>query len=295
MIKIKIKFGQMNKKLAIITTHPVQYYAPLFKEMAKTIKLKVFYTWGETITKFDPGFGKNIKWDIPLLEGYDYSWVRNTSKSPGSDHFKGIINPDLNSEIEQWGAEAILVFGWSYHSHLKAMRYFKGKIPVYFRGDSTLLDEKPGIKTLMRRVFLRWVYHYVDKTFYVGKANRKYFIKHGLDQKCLVYAPHAIDNDRFKSNEDDNSTKAMKIRTDLNIMPEDVVVLFSGKFESKKNPLLLLNAFIELGLKNMHLVFVGNGKLENELKEKALGIGNIQLEMYIASHQKAQVKLGGLL
>ena len=265
----------MNKKLAIITTHPVQYYAPLFKEMAKVVSLKVYYTWGQTTEKFDPGFGKNIAWDIPLLDGYEYTFVKNTSNSPGSSHFKGIVNPSLNSEVEQWGAAAVLIFGWSYHSHLKALRYFKGKIPVYFRGDSTLLDEKPGVKTLLRRLLLTWVYKHIDRAFYVGKSNREYFLKHGLDPQKLIFAPHAIDNERFKSNEEENSKQAMAIRSGLNISADEVVILFAGKFEEKKNPLLLLKAFKELNLKNAHLVFVGNGKLEDELKLAASGTANI--------------------
>jgi len=37
------------KKLAIITTHPIQYYAPIFKLLSerKKIEICVFYTWGK--------------------------------------------------------------------------------------------------------------------------------------------------------------------------------------------------------------------------------------------------------
>ena len=36
------------KKLAIISTHPIQYYAPIFFQLlSKEIELKVFYTAGE--------------------------------------------------------------------------------------------------------------------------------------------------------------------------------------------------------------------------------------------------------
>ena len=264
------------KKLAIISTHPIQYYAPLFREMAKTIPLKVFYTWQPAKEgSFDPGFGKKVAWDIPLLDGYEYIFVPNTASNVGSHSFKGIINPTLNDEITQWGAEAVLIFGWSYNSHLKAMRYFKGKIPVYFRGDSTLLDEKTGLKTLFRRIFLRWVYSYVDKVFYVGNANKAYFKAHGLKENQLIFAPHAVENERFQENSIIHARAAMEIRKELGIGAHDVVILFAGKFESKKNPLLLLEAFIKLNVSNMHLLFVGNGKLEDELKLQAKDNPNI--------------------
>lgn len=62
------------KKLVIVITHPIQYYAPLFQLLAevKNLELKVFYTWSQAKEKVkDKTFGKEIKWDIPLLEGYD--------------------------------------------------------------------------------------------------------------------------------------------------------------------------------------------------------------------------------
>ncbi len=39
------------KRLAIVTTHPIQYNAPLFELLAKRnkIDIRVFYTWGEAV------------------------------------------------------------------------------------------------------------------------------------------------------------------------------------------------------------------------------------------------------
>lgn len=254
------------KRLAIITSHPIQYNAPLFKSLTQRglISIKVFYTWGDDVMrgKFDPGFNKVIEWDIPLLDGYDYTFVTNTSKKPGSHHFNGIINPDLIENILAWKADAILVFGWRFKSHLKVIRHFHGRLPVLFRGDSTLLDEeKDSLKKIARRILLRWVYRHVDMALYVGKANKAYFKKFGLKENQLVFVPHAIDNDRFKF---DNGLK--QIRTDLSIPSESVVFLFAGKLEIKKNPALLLNAFIQLNEDNAHLIVAGNGPLEKGLQ-----------------------------
>lgn len=257
------------KRLAIITSHPIQYNAPWFKMLSerKNIAIKVFYTWGESVLqkKFDPGFGKVVTWDIPLLEGYDYSFVNNVSTEPGTHHFKGIINPTLNKEIEDWKADAILVFGWAFVSHLKCIRYFKNKIPVFFRGDSTLLDEAKGIKTLLRRMFLKWVYRKIDFALYVGTNNKNYFLKHNIKDKQLVFAPHAIDNDRFAEPHQEYNEKALLWRSDLSIEKTDIVILFAGKFENKKNPLLLLQLAEEIKSPNVKFVFVGNGVLEDKL------------------------------
>ncbi len=264
----------MKKRLAIITTHPIQYNAPLFRRLAErgAIELRVFYTWGESSvkSKFDPDFKISFTWDIPLLEGYDYQFLINTSKDKGAHKFDGIINPDLVKQIERWRPDAILIFGWSFRSHLNALRYFCNKIPLLFRGDSTLLDEPAGfsIKKIFRRVFLTYVYQHVDHALYVGTDNRRYFLKHGLKPHQLVYCPHCVDNARFAKNEGEFLKQAQLLRQSLNISFEDRVFLFAGKLEKKKNIDLLLRAFTNNKLERAHLVIVGDGALEFELKKE---------------------------
>ena len=276
-------------RLAIITTHPIQYNAPWFKLLNERgiVCPKVFYTWGEASVqnKYDPGFKKVIEWDIPLLEGYDFSLVKNIAADPGSHHFNGIDNPTLMKEIINWKPDAILIFGWKFKSHLKVLRQFKGKIKILFRGDSNLLDEQPGFtfKKLLRRAFLIWVYRHVDKALYTGTANRAYYLAHGLKDEQLLLAPHAIDNRRFM---DDINNRQ---RSELGISAKAIVFIFAGKFEVKKNLGLLLDAFIKLPGCNAHLLLVGNGELEVQLKLKtSLQLPDIKARIHFLPFQNQQ-------
>lgn len=268
----------MKKRLAIVTTHPIQYYAPIFKLLQQrgAIEIMVFYTWGEqSAKKYDPGFGATVSWDIPLLDGYPYTWVENTSADPGTHHYKGIINPELNHQISDWKPDAIMVIGWAWQSHLKTIRFFKGNIPVYFRGDSTLLAEPKGIKGLIKSIFLKWVYKHVDVAFYVGINNKAYFKKYGLRDDQLVFAPHAIDNERFGQ---DCSVQANELRSSIGLKHNDMLVLFAGKFEPVKNVALLVSAFIKLNRPGVHLLLVGNGMLEGQIRELAANDRNIHFK-----------------
>lgn len=265
-------------KLAIITTHPVQYNAPLFRLLTerKKINIKVFYTWSQTESgvKFDPGFGKTIEWDIPLLDGYEYSFVENISEKPGSHHYKGINNPTLIKEIQEWNADSLLVYGWNFKSNLKAMRFFKNKIPVLFRGDSTLLDEKPGFKKIIRRTVLKYIYSFVDIAMYAGVANKAYFIAHGFREKQLVFMPHAIDNKRFAANEE-NLLAGKALKQKLHIPDNALVFLFAGKLDENKNAVLLIDAFNDCNDEESYLLIVGNGSQEENLKNRYKGNKNI--------------------
>jgi glycosyltransferase involved in cell wall biosynthesis len=256
------------KKIAIITTHPIQYNAPLFAMLSKRglIDIKVFYTWGKDVLnkKYDPGFNKIIEWDIPLLEGYEYTFVNNIALNPGSHHFKGIDNPTLIDEVKNWGASAVLVYGWSFKSHWKAIRFFNKKIRVYFRGDSTLIDENKGLKQFVRRMVLKYVYSKIDKAFYAGAANKAYFKKMGLNEKQLLFMPHAIENDRF-SPTNENVEAGQKLRQGLDIPADALVFLFVGKLEPKKQPGFLIESFVALKADNAYLIIAGSGELENSL------------------------------
>jgi glycosyltransferase involved in cell wall biosynthesis len=261
-------------RLAIVSTHPIQYYAPLFRFLTnkQDMVLKVFYTWSQAQSgaKYDQDFGKMIEWDIPLLDGYSYEFVDNTAKDPGVHHFNGISHANLNSEIEKWEPEALLVIGWNFRSHLACMRYFKGKTPVLFKGDSTLLDEKPGLKKMLRRIFLSWVYSKVDLALYVGRNNYAYFRKHGMHDDQLLWVPHAVDNARF-SHGSEHGIEISEWRKKLDIQNEDLVVLFAGKLEPKKDPDFILRLAKNISDARLKLIIVGNGILETELKEKASG------------------------
>ena len=267
-----------SKRLAIISTHPIQYNAPWFRLVAErnNIILKVFYTWSqvEKEAKYDPGFGKEIAWDIPLLEGYEYEFVNNTSASPGTRHYNGIVNPGLINRIQLFKPDAVLVSGWNFKSHLQCLRYFHNKIPVFFRGDSTLIDSQSYFKRIARNLALSWVFSHIDRAMYVGKANKDYFKAHGLKEHQLIFAPHAIDNQRFASHQD-HTTAGNTLRTSLGLEANATVFLFAGKLEPKKDPQLLLNVWKNLYLPDAQLVFVGNGILEKALKEVAAQIPNV--------------------
>lgn len=266
-------------RLAVVTSHPVQYNAPIFKLLSARgkVQIKVFYTWSQTEKGgvYDPGFAKKVEWDIPLLDGYDYEFVENVSKYPGSHHFKGIINPSLNKEIESWQPDALLVFGWSFVSHLKCLRYFHKKVPILFRGDSTLLNEQTGFRKILRRIFLVWVYGKVDYAMVVGTNNQNYYLKHGLKKKQLWFTPHAIDNSRFSGKKDIYSTAAQEWRKKLSIATDDLVFLYAGKLEPVKNPELLIEAFAQARQPKVHLIMVGNGVKEKEIKHKYAEVENL--------------------
>lgn len=264
-----------KKKLAIVTTHPIQYNAPLFSLINNRgiTDIRVFYTWGQSKEGilYDPGFKKIFQWDIPLMEGYDYEFIQNISPKAGTKSFFGIINKNLVKRIQLYNPDAILVYGWSFVSHLHILMHFKGKVKLLFRGDSTLLNEGSSflIKKFIRRFFLKWVYKHISHALYVGSANKEYFLKHGLKNNQLHFAPHAIDIRRFMGDDLLFNQRAADWRKMLGYSEECIIVLFAGKLEYVKAPDLLIHQFMASVNQSIKLIVAGNGHMENQLKNMA--------------------------
>lgn len=250
------------KRLAILSTHPIQYNAPLFRmiDAEPDIELKVFYSKVNEEVRFDKDFGHEITWDIPLTEGYDHASFEASTKAGQGEMIEA---------MQRFLPDVVLVFGWNFPGHFATMKHFKGRVPVWFRGDSTLLDPIPFWKRWVRRAWLTYVYRHIDKAFYVGQANLRYFRWCGLQENQLVYAPHAVDNEFFMSNDEERTAAALETRKELGISETAVVFLFVGKLETLKQPMQLARAFSQFVQSNheldSHLVLVGSGILEDEL------------------------------
>jgi glycosyltransferase involved in cell wall biosynthesis len=259
-------------KLAIVSTHPIQYYAPVFRGLASVAQLnpRVFYTWSQAQhgSLKDAEFGRTLQWDVPLLEGYEHEFVPNVAARPGPDHFFGIRNPALIRRIEGWGADAVLVYAWNFASHLAAMRHFAGRMPVFFRGDSTLLDPLPAPRRMLRRTLLTTVYRAVDVAIAVGSNSRDYFEWCGIAPQDIEVAPHSVDTRRFAADDNSRAAHTSAWRAQLGIAPDARVFAFAGKFIAKKDPLLLMDAFERVSAP-AHLVLFGSGAMQAQLQARA--------------------------
>lgn len=248
------------RRLAVITSHPVQYYAPWFRHIAADgrIALRIFYLWDFGVrARPDPGFKDNIVWDIPILEGYAHEFVPNEARRPGMEHFGGLRNPALRPRVSAWQPDAALLIGYSYASMLDFLLR-AGPLPLIFRGDShRLAGEAAGWKESVKHRIRRFVFSRFRAFLPVGQANAEYFLANGVPREKLFFAPHCVENERFLAQA--TADAGRQWRRQWNIPADDRVVLFAGKFENKKRPEDLLEAFRRLSPERCHLVLVGSG------------------------------------
>lgn len=260
-------------RLAFVVSHPIQYYVPLYQLLAQRdeLEVRVFYTWHDgRSASWDNGFQQPITWDVPLREGYEFEAVPNTARDPGTHHFWGIRNPGLASRVLQWQPDAVHVSGYAFASHLRLLQTLHRRhIPVLFRGDSHLLSSGPVWKRLAKQIVLRQIFRFPSLFLDVGLHNRRYYQQYGVQPSRLFHCPHSIDVERFRASAEDSESEARRWRDRLGIGADEVVVLFVGKFEEKKQPVELMHALAEWPDASIVCVLVGGGALEPQVLELA--------------------------
>jgi len=258
-------------RLAIVVSHPIQYYSPWFRWMAQhhSLDFKVWYLSDFGLRAApDEKFGKTFAWDTDLTSGYAWEVVPNTSPKPDTLRFGGLRNPALFPRLTADRPAAILLFGYNYHTHLRLIFWARRRnLPLIFRGDSHRLgrDRLP----FWKQTLLRLLYRQFAAFTFVGAANRDYFRHAGVPQRKLFFAPHAVDQSLYDPNQADHQAAAVALRASLSLSPQTRVVLFAGKLIPSKQPLVLLDAFIRNRFSNTILVFSGDGPERAQLQAKA--------------------------
>lgn len=281
------------RRLAILLSHPTQYYSPWFRWLRRhtALNFRVFYLWDFGITaRRDVQFGTAFQWDTDLLSGYDWELVPNTSPDPGTHHFGGLRNPALIDRLRQWKPEALLTFGYNWSSMLRAIVWCRlHGVPLIFRGDSHFIGRAAPRRS--RSVPLRLLYRQFAAFAYVGAANRRYFAALGVPDRKLYFAPHCVDASQFDPSLPAVAEAAARLRASwgadggarpacppnpgptgggaLADPPRTLVILFAGKLVAAKQPLPLLEAFLELDPPGAILVFVGEGEAKPGLQSRA--------------------------
>lgn len=254
-------------------THPTQYHTPWFKDLARRpeIDLHVYYCIAPTSKLQGSGFGLEMEWDIPLLEGYSHSFLRNVSRKPGW-HFSGADTPEIADIVSSRRFDVWMINGWRVKSEWQAIQScWREQVPMFIRGDSNLLARRSFARRAATHILhRRWIPRF-SCYLTVGRLNEQYYEHFGADRSRFVPVRHFVDNAWFSAQASAARANVAEIRRRWGISPNSTVFLFVGKFAPHKRPLDAILAFetaCKSGL-DMHLLMVGDGALRARCEEYA--------------------------
>lgn len=274
-------------KLIILASHPVQYYAPVFRAVSEQLsqagsECLVVYLSDFSIQGYrDRDFGTAFAWDEPLLEGYR-SKVLNQESQQQPKGFFDLKAPGWQQLLQTEKPTRLMLTTLNYQGAISAaiQARFRG-IPVTLRAetnDAAFMRSKS--KQAVRSIIYKGIYNLFDSAIAFGSLNRQHLLNHGINPKQIGLSYFCVP-DRFQSISSEEKQRLREnLRRELGFSEEQTVILFSGKLISKKNPELLLEAVKKLPRKErsqLGIMFLGSGVLEEKLQSNAANIPDIKV------------------
>jgi glycosyltransferase involved in cell wall biosynthesis len=254
-------------RLAIVTTHPIQYQAEWYRALAAhpNLDVHVYYCHRATpAEQAQAGFGVEFEWDVPLLSGYSYTFLKNIADPPGHGRFGGFDTPEISGVIERREYDAVMVNGWHYKSAWQTIwACWRAGVKVAVRSDSHLHTRRSAAKRLMKRcVYPRFIRRF-DGCLAVGKWSKEYFLHYGAEEERIFFVPHAVKDSFFDAESERLRPLRAELRKSFALDENAVVFLFAGKFIEKKRPIDFVRAIEQSSRRDSRIqgLMVGDGPL----------------------------------
>ncbi len=264
--------GPKKTRVAVFNTHPIQYYAPIWRKLGafSDLDLKVYYGSDFSIRGYrDREFQTEVLWDVPLLDGYDSRFLTGSEKVDEVGFFRPSPLPAMGALLAERPDVVVMT---AYHAAfwygIAAAAAAVGT-RVVMRHDAT--DEafgSRGIKGAIRGIILRSLYRSVSRFAVVGCRARRHLKRFGVEESRMAWSPFCVDSDRVESRRGSWMEQRTGLRKELGIQDHDIALLFCGKLIAQKDPLLIFEAIRRLpNTSSLHLVVAGSGPLQGEVEE----------------------------
>lgn len=264
-------------RLAYLVTHPIQYQAPLLRLIAAQpdIDLTVFFqSEGALHGVADPGFGRVVQWDVPLLDGYRHEFL----PALGRRDIVGRQRPlsyGIGARLRRGRFDALWVHGYARWFNWAAMLSAKAAgARIFVRDEANEHSlRRSSAKRLAKRGFFRLLAGVADAFLAIGSANRDYYLANGIAASRIFSCPYCVDNDFFRARAAEAAPRRDRFRAELRLEPGRPVILYASKFQPRKRADDLLHAYERLAqdaaARRPYLLFVGDGETRRALEREA--------------------------
>ena len=270
-------------RLAYLVSHPIQYQAPLLRRIAlePDIDLTVLFGSNFSVRGYeDRGFGVEVAWDTPLLDGYRSEFLRPL-RDTGEVSPLAPISRGIYRRLQQIDGspafDALWVHGYaSVNSLLAILAANALGIPVLLRAESWLADRaRSSWKLALKSSFFKLLSHGIAAVLPIGTQNAAYWTHYFGASVPQFLMPYAVNNKYFANLAMAAAPREPELRAALNLAPGRPVILFASKLQQRKHADHLLAAYSSFItdrplLQRPYLVIVGDGEQRAQLESQAL-------------------------
>jgi glycosyltransferase involved in cell wall biosynthesis len=264
-------------RVLLVATHPVQYATPVFRLMARHPSLEVqvaYCSLRGAEPALDRGFGIEIAWDIPLLDGYPWVQVPNTSLR-GLGHILGLFNPGLWKLVRRGRFDAVAVLTGYMHASfwIVAAAAKTSGTAMLFGIDAHELRSRDGDKWKAKLKPWLWpsIFRLADIVIVPSSGGVTLMRSLGIKPERVVLTPYVVDNEWW--GQQATRVNRARVRQRWRIPEDATVTLFCAKLQPWKRPHDVLAAFALANVSGAYLVFAGDGPSRAQLEDEARSLG----------------------
>jgi len=262
----------------LVCTHPVQYASPVFRQMAQHPRLDInvaYCSLQGAKAGVDPEFGIEVKWDVPLLEGYPWVQAPNRSPRPGLGRLFGLFNPGLWKLVGDGGYDAVVLYtGYACVSFWIVLAAAKlHRVPILFGTDATSIDPRfrSRWRIWVKKLILPAIFRMATVAIAPSAATARYLESLRVPKDRIVVTPFVVDNDYWTRSA--AQVDRVSVRSGWGCREGQPVALFCAKLQPWKRPQDVLRAFANAGVPDARLIMAGEGPMRAELEEEARSLG----------------------
>lgn len=253
-------------RLGVLATHPIQYQAPLYQELARraVVDLDVAFLSSAGAMPFhDPGFGVTLAWDIDLLGGY-----RSITLPRRPLAGKGAWLVSASRWLRR--QDIVVLHGHSDPDMLLAAAACRLLgVPYLLRGESQAESSAAGPRRMARHLVAGAVVRSAAGALPIGQRNAAFYHRYGRIPHYL--APYSVDNERFHAMSEAARPSRAERLTSLGLDPQRPTVIFAGKLIPQKRPLDVIRA-VERSDADLNLLMLGDGPLRAAVRARAASL-----------------------
>ena len=270
-----------RKRLAVLITHPVQYFRPVFAELARDPRLELLVLFGcdhGLRPSQDPDFGVEIAWDCGPADGFPHH-VLSREPLANLSHWRRAVPLAWRAwrRLQRFEPDAVLVFAYTpAFITLSTLLLRVGGQRLLLRADGTdRAFERGPLRRCLKDAVLRLWYRQFAHVFPIGADSEAHFRRLGVPAARRTAVRYAVDVDFFAQQVHHWLPRRAGLRQGEGIPMDALVLLWSAKMTPVKHPQLLLDALalVDPTLRQRFwLVAVGDGPLRSSFEPAAAAL-----------------------
>ena len=261
-------------KLAVLITHPIQYFAPVFRQLASCpgIELRVFFGSNHgSQAALDPHFRTTFRWDSNPAEGFPLIFLSKDNIRKLNSISGVLLGLKAAYEINIFHPDAVLVFSYSPIFIIIATLLLKiSGNKLMLRAETTdKALERSWLKDVVRSMLLKVYYKQFFSVFPIGTNSIEHYTRMGVSPERQLPALYSIDVDYFNKQVEKWIPQRSKLRAAAGISSDAYILMYCGKMFPPKDPLIIPAALAILPAEkraNLWLIAVGDGNLRPEFE-----------------------------